>query len=74
MTQQPREQRRAELRALVARNGKTQAEGVTRVAAILHVSEPTIYAWLKTETAKGSNPTPLWAIELLEFKMKKRRK
>jgi hypothetical protein len=50
--------------------GLIQGAELTRAAtaATLHVSIETIHAWLKPDTSKGHNPTPLWAVELLALK------
>lgn len=69
MTKRIREQRREQFLALLTTYELTRAGA----ADLLHVSGDTVNAWLKPETSKSSNPVPLWAIELLEFKMKAKR-
>ena len=68
MTKRIREQRREQFLAMLA------DYNLTRVAAadLLHVSIDTVNAWLKPATSKSSNPVPLWALELLAFKMKEK--
>lgn len=39
------------------------------VAAMLYSSIARINSWRRTEGAAGANPVPMWAIELLEFKI-----
>jgi DNA-binding transcriptional regulator YiaG len=65
MTKRIREQRREQFLGMLAEAELTRAAA----AELLHVSVDTVNAWLKPESSKSSNPVPLWAIELLEFKM-----
>jgi DNA-binding XRE family transcriptional regulator len=69
MTKKIREQRRELFLGMLAENELTRADA----AELLHVSVHTMNAWLKPEASKSSNPVPLWAIELLGFKMKDRK-
>jgi predicted transcriptional regulator len=69
MTKTIREQRRVKFLELLDANGLTR----TGAADLLHVTPSAVDAWLKPETSKSSNPTPMWAIELLTFKMRRRR-
>lgn len=69
-----REQRRQWLYGLISQMAETRAEGVQWAADMLHVSVHTIDAWLKPETSKSSKEIPLWAVELMEFKMAARGK
>jgi transposase len=66
MTKRVREQRRERFLELLGEGELTRQAG----ADLLHVSIDTVNAWLKPETSKSSNPVPMWAIELLEFKLK----
>ncbi len=66
MTLRIREQRRRQLQAMLAENGLTRQQA----ADLLHSSIDRIDSWLKPETSKSSNPVPLWAIELLGYKLK----
>jgi DNA-directed RNA polymerase specialized sigma24 family protein len=65
MTKTIREQRRLALLQVVRDNNISRAE----LADILHVSPDTIDSWLKPATSKSSNPVPLWALELLDYKI-----
>lgn len=65
-----REQRREQFLGMLERYQLTRADA----AELLHSSESAVDAWCKPETSKSSNPVPMWAIELLEFKMKAKRK
>jgi hypothetical protein len=64
MTKKLREQRRLYLRKFMHSNELNKQ----RVADLCHVSVYAVHSWLKPETSKSSNPTPQWAIELLEYK------
>jgi hypothetical protein len=61
-----REERREALQSAMEANYLTRQH----VCELLHISPDGLKAWLKPETAAGSNPVPLWALELLHFKMK----
>lgn len=65
MTLRKREQHRRRLAELLEEHGLTKAEA----AVMLHSSVDRIASWLKPETSKSSNPVPLWALELLEYKL-----
>lgn len=65
MTKRVREQRREQFLAILTTNELSRAIA----AGMLHVSIDTVNAWLKPESSKSSNPVPLWAIELLQFKI-----
>jgi transposase len=65
MTKRIREQRRELFLNMLAEAQLTRADA----AEMLHVSIDTVNAWLKPETSKSSNPAPLWAIELLGYKL-----
>ncbi len=52
------------LRALMVENGLSREA----TAPLLHVSPHTVAAWLKPRGCKSSNPTPMWAVELLAYK------
>jgi len=56
------------LRTLMQTANLTRAE----TANLLHISIPTIDAWLRPSTSKASNPTPLWAVELLAYKTRQK--
>lgn len=66
MTKTIREQRREQFLDLLKRCELTRHEA----AELLHVTPSAVDAWLKPETSRSSNPTPMWAIELLTLKMK----
>ena len=53
------------LRALMAEHGLSQIE----TAALVRVSQHTVKAWLRPCGGKAHNPTPLWAVELLGYKV-----
>jgi DNA-binding transcriptional regulator YiaG len=55
--------------------GMLQRYKLTRekAAELLHVSVSAVDAWCKPETSRSSNPVPMWAIELLAFKMNAKR-
>lgn len=75
MPKKIREQRRERFIALITADERLQkAEAITWAAEQLHVSEHTVRAWLKPETSKSSNEIPLMAIELLEYKIRDRKK
>lgn len=40
-----------------------------QTADLLHVSVDTVKSWLKPATSKSAYPTPLWAVELLRYKI-----
>ena len=65
MTKRVREQRREHLIGIMQYRELSRAD----VAEMLHVSTDTVVAWLKPETSKSSNPTPQWALELLDYKI-----
>jgi len=56
------------LRALMKGAGLTRQQA----ADLLHVSLPTVHAWLRPATSKAANPTPLWAVELLALKTRQK--
>jgi hypothetical protein len=70
MTKTIREQRREQFLGMLERYQLTRADA----AELLHSSESAVDAWCKPETSKSSNPVPIWAIELLTFKMAKRKR
>lgn len=70
MTKRIREQRREQFLGMLSERELTRAAA----AELLHVSVDTVNAWLKPESSKSSNPVPLWAIELLGFKVKPTKK
>lgn len=39
------------------------------LATMLHSSVARVTAWKREEGRPGANPVPMWAIELLEFKI-----
>ena len=51
--------------------GMLEDYGLTSAAAaeLLHSSVARISSWRREETSAGSNPVPLWALELLRFKI-----
>lgn len=65
MPKSEREQHRERLLEIMEDNDLTKAD----VAELLHVSTDTVNSWCKPETTKSSNPVPLWALELLTYKM-----
>lgn len=68
MSSATREHLRQRLLRLMAEHELT----VWTVGALVHVSPHTVEAWRKPATSSSSNPVPLWAIELLEHKVKDR--
>jgi hypothetical protein len=66
-----REERRLQFHAMLrdAWPDYTNVQHHQNAADLLHSSTDRIRSWLKPETAKGSNPVPLWAIELLTYKI-----
>lgn len=70
MAKRIREQRRQELLDVLDKNGLTRQD----LADMLHISIDTVNAWLKPETSKSSNPVPLWALELVGYKLAKPRR
>ena len=60
-----REKNRRAFAGMIKERGLTQAA----TAELLHCSIDTIKAWLKPETSKSSLPVPLWAPELMAFKI-----
>jgi len=54
-----------EFRVIMVSAGVT----VRRTSELLHVSIDTVKAWLKPPTSKSANAPPLWAIELLRYKI-----
>lgn len=67
MAKKIREQRREQFLAMLNENELTPAA----VAELLpEISVHTVTAWLKPETSKSSNPVPLWAVQLLTYKLK----
>jgi DNA-binding transcriptional regulator YiaG len=65
-----REQRREDFLSMLERYDLTR----DKAAELLHVSVSAVEAWCKPETSKSSNPVPMWAIELLTFKMTTKRR
>ena len=47
--------------------------GTADLAAMLHSSVARVTAWKREEGRPGANPVPMWAIELLEFKIAARK-
>jgi hypothetical protein len=74
MTKPLREQRRETFLTMITADERTRAAGIEWAAEQLHVSPHTVIAWLKPRTSKSGNELPLWAIELLEYKMADTRK
>lgn len=65
MAMTEREKKRRRLQALMEKN---DLDSLT-VAHMLNSSRERVGAWLRAEGQAGANPVPLWAIELLEFKI-----
>jgi hypothetical protein len=74
MTKPLREQRRETFLTMITADERTRAAGIEWAAEQLHVSPHTVIAWLKPRTSKSGNELPLWAIELLEYKVADKRK
>lgn len=70
MTKTVREQRRLQFLQLLEEHGLTREQA----AELVHSSLSAVAAWCKPETSKSSNPVPMWAIELLQYKMADRKK
>jgi hypothetical protein len=70
MTKTIREQRREDFIWLLKRYELTR----NAAAELLHVTPSAVDAWCKPETSKSSNPTPMWAIDLLTFKVNAKRR
>lgn len=47
--------------------------GTADLAPLLHSSVARVTAWKREEGRPGANPVPMWAIELLEFKIAARK-
>lgn len=60
-----RERRRRQFVKMLEDNSLT-SEGA---AELLHSSVDRIKSWRRDESAKGSAPVPMWAIELLQYKL-----
>lgn len=60
-----REQNRKRLQDIMLEHDLSKEE----IADMLHISVSAVVAWLKPETSKSSNPVPMWALELLAFKL-----
>ena len=60
-----REQNRRAFVKLLEDNAITTA----RAADLLHSSRERIATWLRPEAQAGSCPVPIWALELLQFKI-----
>ena len=65
MTTEPRETRRKVFLEILEDHDLRRSD----VAELLHVSTHTVASWTKPETSKSSSAVPLWAIELLGFKL-----
>lgn len=60
-----RERNRRKFMILLMENDISKADA----AKMLHSSLSRVTSWLREEGAAGANPVPMWAIELLEFKI-----
>jgi len=60
-----RERNRRKFVAMLEENSISKAQA----ADMLHSSLPRITSWCRIEGAAGANPVPMWAIELLTFKV-----
>lgn len=65
MALKERERLRREFVGTLERYAITKA----RAAELLHSSLSRVTSWCREEAARGSNPVPMWAIELLRFKI-----
>lgn len=73
MTERSRERRRLEFLETITELGGTRVAGIAMAADLLHTTTSAIDAWLKPETSKSANELPLWAEELLAYKLRDRR-
>ena len=64
---------REKLRKRFIKMAEDAGLGTAEVAEMLHSSVPRVTAWKREECRPGANPVPMWAIELLEFKIAAKR-